>query len=611
MPAPAGWSERRPLGDTNQYWQALASNSDGSILIAGIYSSSGRLYRSIDGGLNWTEIQPAGDTGVYWESADMSLDGQFIVVGGEISGVSFLATSSDGGTNWTERVPEVFSPNPNVFISCACNDDGSYVITNYGKSSGNEYKYYSSDYGVTWTKPALSENLIYGAAISSDGSHMYFAGDELYYSIDSGVNWTEINPIRSSNFRGIDCSSDGLKVIIGDTLGGVYVSSDAGSTWSESIPQDGLYFYDIAMDIFGDIIYGVVNNGRVYKSLDFGTSWEEVQPAGDANKYWRAVDTDSDGSNVIVASYTNGRIYTSSEGNINSHNPRFRQWGYNDDYSGNQAYAEFELDPSTKWYILRRSDSNVFGFDVQIPLNTDTFTTGTASLTGQLTSTLSTGTKPFVISSTTMCTNLNADLWDGHQFADYLNQNVETTSTPTFAGLTCPTLIGGTSTTADLNLKVTSGAGTTGSDMHFLVGSNGAVEAMTILNTGNTGIYTTKPDGIFEINMGTDRHVRLSYNDSNGSATDYSKFEVDSNGGLTITTVDSDGSAGNILLAADGKVNIGSDIYPNTNDTYYIGKNDDDTPFAWKGLILKDQTNGKYYRCELNNGAWTIVDLTD
>lgn len=53
------------------------------------------------------------------------------------------------------------------------------------------------------------------------------------------------------------------------------------------------------------------------------------------------------------------------------------------------------------------------------------------------------------------------------------------------------TLIGGTSTTADVTLQTTSGVGASGADMHFLVGNNGATEAMTILNSGFIGAGTT------------------------------------------------------------------------------------------------------------------------
>jgi hypothetical protein len=62
---------------------------------------------------------------------------------------------------------------------------------------------------------------------------------------------------------------------------------------------------------------------------------------------------------------------------------------------------------------------------------------GRGATTGvQLTSTLASGTSPFAITSTTVNTNLNADLWDGYQFSDYLDQAVKTTSSPTFANIT-------------------------------------------------------------------------------------------------------------------------------------------------------------------------------
>ncbi|MFA5340726.1 MAG: hypothetical protein WC332_03010 [Clostridia bacterium] len=65
-----------------------------------------------------------------------------------------------------------------------------------------------------------------------------------------------------------------------------------------------------------------------------------------------------------------------------------------------------------------------------------------------------------------------------------------------------------------------------------------------------------------------------------------------------------------ITSASLGNITTGN-IVPVADNTHYIGKNDDDTPFAYKGVILKDTTNGKYYRIEIINGTITATDLTD
>lgn len=75
-------------------------------------------------------------------------------------------------------------------------------------------------------------------------------------------------------------------------------------------------------------------------------------------------------------------------------------------------------------YALRQDGSK--------PLTAD-WDAGPYKLTArQLESDVAIGTAPLVITSTTLVSNLNADLWDGYQFADYLNQAVKTTSSPTF-----------------------------------------------------------------------------------------------------------------------------------------------------------------------------------
>lgn len=58
------WTESRPAGDFDKEWKSVASDSDGTNLIAGV--ENGRLYTSANSGSSWTERQPAGDSDLGW-----------------------------------------------------------------------------------------------------------------------------------------------------------------------------------------------------------------------------------------------------------------------------------------------------------------------------------------------------------------------------------------------------------------------------------------------------------------------------------------------------------------------------------------------------------------
>ena len=101
---------------------------------------------------------------------------------------------------------------------------------------------------------------------------------------------------------------------------------------------------------------------------------------------------------------------------------------------------------------------------------------------------------------------LNIGNFTHAQIDTFIETTVPTTYLPLAGGImtgnilmTGNKLIGGSTTTSNLYLQTTSGVGTTGADMHFLVGNNGATEAMTILNSGRVGIGTTSPSARLEV----------------------------------------------------------------------------------------------------------------
>lgn len=123
-------------------------------------------------------------------------------------------------------------------------------------------------------------------------------------------------------------------------------------------------------------------------------------------------------------------------------------------------------------------------------------------------------------------------------------------------------------------------------------------------------------NGTYGVGFRVNSNTSLSVVASNG----------DDFGDLSLNTLNA--YAGVSILADTGRCNFGavSDAYiirtaanvlstqalwPTVDDTFYLGKYDDDTPFAWKAVVVKDSTNGKYYAIGTTNGVVLATDLTD
>ncbi|MDI6808163.1 MAG: hypothetical protein QME66_04160 [Candidatus Eisenbacteria bacterium] len=86
----------------------------------------------------------------------------------------------------------------------------------------------------------------------------------------------------------------------------------------------------------------------------------------------------------------------------------------------------------------------------------------------------------------------------------------------------------------------------------------GITEQMRVIGTGLVGIMTTAPDRALEINHATGLNLRLTYNDSDGSAVNYADLTTSSSGDLTI-----DPSGDDVFFAGRAS--------PSTNDGFALG----------------------------------------
>ena len=127
-------------------------------------------------------------------------------------------------------------------------------------------------------------------------------------------------------------------------------------------------------------------------------------------------------------------------------------------------------------------------------------------------------------------------------------------------------------------------------------GTNGSlitwINAFTCLPTGFWGFNTSAPDKQVEINAADGNCLRLTYNDSNGSATYYTDFAISAAGNLTITP-----SGGSVAIPAD--INVDASVYFGTTETTH-------TPAATEATIDLGVKNHQTLDCSSATGDLTV-----
>jgi photosystem II stability/assembly factor-like uncharacterized protein len=311
-----GWAERRPAGNVDLEWYALATDNSGAKMVAAVFGNSGNegwVYTSADGGATWTVRHPT-PLSQYWRAAASDADGASLAVA---AWAGRFYTSSNGGESWTERQPA--GAVDQRWQTLASDADGSSLIA--GASAGRLW--ISSNGGSSWNAASpggTAKGDWRGASCSENGSTMLVGnyGGRLYKTSNGGASWTELTPAGAADrdWQATACDADGSNLIVGVDGGRLYTSSDGGSSWTERRPGGDMdrNWSRFASDADGGILLAA-DGARLYLSLDRGATWTEQRPGGDKDLRWTCCSS-ADGTHLAVAnygtvaSYGTGRLYT-------------------------------------------------------------------------------------------------------------------------------------------------------------------------------------------------------------------------------------------------------------------------------------------------------------
>lgn len=196
-------------------------------------------------------------------------------------------------------------------------------------------------------------------------------------------------------------------------------------------------------------------------------------------------------------------------------------------------------------------------------------------------------------------------------------------TTPTFTtNITCPLIIGGTTTTSTLSMRTTSNSSSaTGADFIWQTGNNGGTELMRLINGGILGIGVSNPDQYSSLN--TDLVLYLK---NKSSASTIQLIEANGANNDAVLLLFTNASAADVAIFLDDsdsqklKIalgNVGTDANRNTNTKITITQTGATTHASTLNYVgftdasnASAGVNGEVFRSQVSVGSAITLTTT-
>jgi hypothetical protein len=281
---------------TSDVYNAIGASNDGVYVCISKdfgFSDNGRLMISNNSGSTFTAISfyfgSPSNTDIVFGKVGVSFTGQYMMAivcstTPASSRVIDFYKSSNYGSSWTN----ITGYNTGSVGNCGMSQNGKCQAFVWFLSGGS-YRYYSTDFGLTWTNNGpntatsytdikMSNTGVYQILSGYDGGS---GGGRIYVSSDSGSSFTQRIYDASYSMDFVAMTDDGVYQIGMGKSGKYYISTDSGATFSITGTVSGGVITSIAMTAYnyGSTPYIMAyssNQAYVYISKSPFSSWSAV-----------------------------------------------------------------------------------------------------------------------------------------------------------------------------------------------------------------------------------------------------------------------------------------------------------------------------------------------
>jgi len=233
---------------SNGFCVGSAISDDGQFILFANSSAPSVMYYSYNGGSSWSSKNAGNVVG----SVCCSSDGSKVFMSPTSTVYSIGNISTDSMAN----ISSVTLPATGWYGSCMTGDGSRIWIARYANVSGKQVAYSDND-GASWTTvtvdAGITSNHSQFIKCSKDGKHLIVGAPnaDLYVSNDFGTTWTKKTMSENVYQLSVNISSSGRYMVCVSTVtnGRFFYSKDFGATWNtKTISASTTQFRCIAIE---------------------------------------------------------------------------------------------------------------------------------------------------------------------------------------------------------------------------------------------------------------------------------------------------------------------------------------------------------------------------